>query len=570
MVGALLGLLIVAVLSAIWVGVRGAIAYSHLQQARADLSAVVADLDDTASVENRIQSAGAHARTAGEMTSDPVWSMAERLPWIGPQLHAVGTISAVAAELDATVLAPLSDIAARFSPDAFRIEGGAIDLSIFETLRGPAAEAASGLEAAVARLEAIDTAPLLGVARIGVESTREQLASAADAASAVERASTLLPTMLGAESPRSWLLLFQNNAELRSLGGMPGATAVITATDGRISLAGQGTAAMPRFDTPVLPLDPELQALYQKRPAVWFSGTTIVPDFAVGAPLAREMWRLQHDVDTDGVVSLDPVALSYLLEATGSIELATGETLTSENAVDFLLHQVYLDYPDPVQQNVVFANAAAEVFAAITAGRAEPVALVSALARAGDERRLLLWSSDADEQARIAETTLSGHLPVSDTNAARFGVYLNDGTGSKLGTYLAVEPQITCRANGEATLTVDLRSDAPADAAESLPAAIAGGSYSVRKGVLRVVTYIYLPVGATLTDTAVTHAPGFGGGPHGEYQVLQYSTDLAPGDASTATVTVQLPQPLPESVIADLTPAFGETSVTDSCSAAAR
>src|SRR5690606_1113179 len=224
------------------------------------------------------------------------------------------------------------------------------------------------------------------------------------AADTLHRTAELLPTMLGGEGPRTWLMLFHNPGVLRSLGGMPGATAILSAENGSVSLIGQGTASMPRFPEPVMELHPELQALYGNRPALFFSGTTIVPDFSIAAPLAREMWERQHGTSADGVISLDPIALSYLLEATGPIELPTGEALTSENAVDLLLNEVYLRYEDPLEQNLVFAQAAATVFDTLMSGGADPGAILTALGQAADERRLLLWSAVEDEQRILAET----------------------------------------------------------------------------------------------------------------------------------------------------------------------
>ena len=169
-----------------------------------------------------------------------------------------------------------------------------------------------------------------------------QVDEASNAASTLQRTAELLPAMLGGDEKRTWLMLFQNPAELRSLGGMPGATAVLTAENGRVELAEQGTAAISRYPSPVMELDPELTALYGNRPAVWFSGTTVLPDFALAAPIAREMWEREHGTSADGVVSIDPIALSYMLEPTGPIQLPTGETLTADNAVDLLLNEVYL------------------------------------------------------------------------------------------------------------------------------------------------------------------------------------------------------------------------------------
>ena len=107
----------------------------------------------------------------------------------------------------------------------------------------------------------------------------------------------------------------------------------------------------------------------------------------------------------------------------------------------------------------------------------------AALSRSADERRLLLWSAHEAEQQVLAETTLSGHRPITDEDAARFGVYLNDGTGSKLGYYLDVAPQVEWKRCGpdqvtsEATLNLTLTNTVPAEAAVNLPGAIVGGNY---------------------------------------------------------------------------------------------
>ena len=120
------------------------------------------------------------------------------------------------------------------------------------------------------------------------------------------------------------------------------------------------------------------------------------------------MWRQQFGTEVDGVLSVDPVTLSYLLAATGPIGLPTGDTLLSENAVQLLLADVYARYTVPAHQDAFFAAAASSVFDAIAGGNFEPAALVSAISRAGEEHRILIWSAHAEEQAMLAPTTLAG------------------------------------------------------------------------------------------------------------------------------------------------------------------
>jgi hypothetical protein len=274
---------------------------------------------------------------------------------------------------------------------------------------------------------------------------------------------------------------------------------------------------------------------------------TQLPDFASGASLAREMWRNRFGLEVDGVVAVDPVTLSYLLAATGPVTLPTGDVLSQDTAVPLLLNEVYQRYARPPDQDAFFAAATAAVFGALSSGGADPAALIEGLVRAGDEHRLYLWSADAAAQAVLDGTTLQGPLPVTDAETTRFGVYLNDSTGSKMDYYMSSGASVGWCAPDEAELVVTLRSDAPADAA-SLPPYITGGAaYGIPEGETATLAYLYLPPGAEViaaTATGSGDAPttGFGGGFDGDRRVLTWSTRLAPGQDATATVRVRVPQ----------------------------
>lgn len=49
--------------------------------------------------------------------------------------------------------------------------------------------------------------------------------------------------MLGADGPKNYLLLFQNNAEVRSLGGNPASLMLLRVEDGRLGSPIRRTAA---------------------------------------------------------------------------------------------------------------------------------------------------------------------------------------------------------------------------------------------------------------------------------------------------------------------------------------
>lgn len=558
------GVLVLALAASAWIGVRGYLAYGHLRHAQAAASSAKADLSDPAKVSGTVAKLSADTSAAHALTSDPVWRAAEGLPWVGPQLHAVATVSAALDEVASTALAPLAKVASSFSLESLRPHGGAVDLAAFTKIRSAAVTAGTGLGDAAASVDAIDRTPLAAPLRRSIDQVAGVLTEADRATAALTNAAALLPPMLGADGPRDYLLMFQNNAELRSLGGIGGSMLLVHTENGKMTLvAHESSRGFPYSPEPVLPLDPEVTGIFGTRPGQWIQNVTQVPDFTIAAPLAREMWARQHGGQkVDGVISLDPVALSYLLTATGPVTLPTGDVLTSQNAVSLLLNEVYKRYADPKEHDVFFAAAASAVFGALTAGDVKPAALVAALTRAGDEHRLLIWSAHPDDQKVLADTTLAGHLPVTDATASRFGVYLNDGTGSKMDYYLRDDIAVDwgqCQrtgstASGTATLTVTLRSDAPADAA-SLPWYITGGgAFGVPVGTMRTIGYLYLPPGFALADAKLSTGGGFGGGFHEGRQVLSFTVDLTPGQSATATVTVRVPDGSAPTVAVDATP----------------
>ncbi|OJV98269.1 MAG: peptide synthetase [Microbacterium sp. 67-17] len=564
-------ILILGVAGAAWIGIRGALAYGHVADAQRAAEKLADSLTDPAAVAAAVPTLTADTAAARSLTSDPVWGAAEHLPWFGPQLAATATVIASVDDVATTALEPLAQAASSFSLDTLRPNGGAFDVAAIANLADVATTATDSLAAASASVDAIDTTQLLPALATPVSDVSELLTDGLTAADALRRTSQLLPLALGAEGPRNYLVMFQNNAEWRSLGGIVGAMAMIHTDAGRMDLTDQGSSSdFTRYTEPVLPLSDELLGIFVDKPGLYIQNVTQIPDYTIDGPLAREMWLRETGVNVDGVFALDPVTLSYLLKATGPVTLPTGEQLTSENAVQLLLNDVYLRYPDPRDQDAFFAATAAAVFQTIADGSAEPAQLVNALVRAGNERRLFFWSANPDEQAMLDGTSLQGTLPVTDAETTAFGAYLNDGTGSKMDYYMQAASAVGwCTASsGEqlATLTVSLTSTAPADAATSLPRYITGGgSFGVDPGVARTVAYLYLPEGSELvssTSGGVGSTPGFGQGTHDGRPVLVWETNLNPGETATATIQVRTPQtPTLEAI---MTPTIGGSGVVAS------
>ena len=116
-----------------------------------------------------------------------------------------------------------------------------------------------------------------------------------------------------------------------------------------------------------------------------------------------KMWRDRTGDQLDGVLTADPVTLSYLLKATGPIKLDDGRVFNADNVVDFTENGIYLLYPhSDHRRNVYQQEIASKAMDALLSGDASPQSLVDALGQAASERRLLVYSDASERAARTA------------------------------------------------------------------------------------------------------------------------------------------------------------------------
>jgi hypothetical protein len=569
--------IIVLVFSAVaWVGLRGLLAKHELESAVPLASKIQSEVvagDSKAAGRTAGQLSG-HASRAASLTSDPIWRAFEVVPVLGANLTAVRELAAVVDDVSRNAMSPLIKLAGAIELSDLKPVDGAIDLQPLLGARPQVAAARSALAASLMHVKAIDTRETFDVVTHAAGQLRTAVTEAAQSVDAVDRAVRLVPNMLGAAGPRNYVLLFQNPAELRSTGGIAGAVAMLHMENGKIELTQQASSAdFPHYQTPVLELPEETRGLHGDITGEYIQDVNLTPDFPLSAQLAREMWNRKFGVQADGVISIDPVALSYLLKATGPITLPTGDVLTAENAVHLLLVDAYARFRKPADQDAFFAAAAASVFSAVSSGNADPKALITALARAGSEHRVLVWNASAEDQAVLADTTLAGGLPVSDSETTRFGVYLNDATGAKMDTYLDVQValgQVTCRKDARPNygLSVTLKNTAPADAAIALPAYVTGGGgFGVTPGNVKTVLSVYgVPGMQNLGVTRDGAVVGYHPATDSTYPVSAVSVELAPGESAVLEFGWLGDKPDKSSLIAQMTPGINtnETRELDS------
>lgn len=469
------------------------------------------------------------------------------LPWLGQNFAAVTDIT-VAADVVVSAAAPLMDSIGPGGLEAFIPKDGKIELQALQELAPKLTRAASTADAAHESLVAIDGERLLPQLSQPLEQATSALITVRQSLDGVAAAAEILPAMLGANEDRNYLILVQNNAEIRATGGIPGALVVLTTSNGEIELADQGSASdLGRFNPP-LEVDEEQEKIYSTRIGGFMQSVNLTPDFPTAARTAQSMWEEKNpDTQIDGVLAIDPVVLSYLLEATGPVELSslnelpvdTGQlpvTLTADNVAETLLSDVYGEVKEPSAQDAYFATVAGDVFSGLTSGDADPVKLVKAIQKSTEEQRLFVWSETESEQDVIGNSVLGGSVT---TEEPTIGVYFNDGTGAKMDYYVQREVRVIerCQPDGYYRYAVEtkLTNTAPVDAAESLPEYVTGGGiFGVAPGTVRTNVYGYGPSNWLLDSAAIDgETAPFGSYRHDERPVGASTVSLKPGESTT-------------------------------------
>jgi len=457
---------------------------------------------DHPAAEHELRVLRANSQEAADRTDGPLWSVLSAAPWVGDDAVAVRTMSHTVSALARDGVATLVRSSTELDAGAFTPEDGAVPVEAVSGLDSPLGAGSRAFDVALDRLGKVDSGDLVGPIRRPFEDFSRAVRQGAAALHAATKAVRLLPAMVGSQGERRYLLVFQNNAEIRAIGGMPGAVALVEARSGRIRMSRQASALdFPELDRPALPLSAEEQAVFGTQLGTFFQDANFVPHFPRTAELLATRWRQEYGGKLDGVLSVDPVALSYLLEATGPVTV-DGVTLTSANAVDELLNRTYLRVMSVAKQDDFFRHVAKKVFDVLASGTGSPQAMVESLARGIEEERLLAHSFHAREQGELAGTRIAGEFPAAAGDDPQVGLYLNDATGSKMSYYLDYAARVTatsCSA-GRQQLSgrLTIGSHPPLEV-RSLPASITGGgAYGIPAGSQLVAADVFGPVGGTV------------------------------------------------------------------------
>lgn len=468
---------------------------------------VRADADGARRAMARYQEAAASAH---DHTSGPTWKVFEAVPFLGDDAEGIATAADVLDGIGRDGLPPIADAAELVTADTFQPVDGRFPVDRIAAMVRPAEQSERAFDDAGKKLAAVDTDSFLGPVREQFGKLDELVTDARATLGSTYRAARMIPRMMGTDRPRYYLMVMQNNAELRSGGGLPGALSLVRMQDGKVDIVEQTDMSELGRDTrPVVTLTPEENRIFGRILGLAAVDATLTPDFQRSAGIIRARWEREMGGRLDGMFFVDPVAVSYLLRGTGTVAVPGYVPVDAANVVQAVENEIYRLTNDRSIQSDYQQAVAKAVFDAFAAGRGNTAESIRGLVTAVQEGRIRMHSFEPENQAEIAGTAIAGEFSDQASNDPGVGIYLNDGGPTKMQYYLKYDATVIPRSCvGDRQVlggSIDFQSDTPPDV-RALPPSITGAGYPdqrVSPGDQLLVVYVTSPVGGEIDELSI-------------------------------------------------------------------
>lgn len=507
----------------------------------------------------------------GEVNT-PLWSVASLIPVVGEDIRSVQTLGNVAYELVNDALVPVADSVSGMELSSL-IQDGSINVALIQAMSDSLTDAAPVIQSSVETIANLPEAHIPQLREV-LEQVQGPAREAEGVVSQLQSIFEMLPQMLGADGQtRSYLVIAQNNAELRTTGGLPGSWGMITVTDGVISL-GEFSSILhdPGLRVPVTSEETNVTSVDMGADPAQVNFT---PDFVRVGEMAREYWIQKGFGAVDGVIAIDPIFLQRLLSLTGGFTAPDGVTVDGTNAAKVLLSDTYWKFGnDGEAQDAYFTAVAGMAFDQVMSGlgNAGLTDLWDVINTSGEDGRLLVWMVNEEEEKLMDDLGFSGRLETDPTKPV-LGVYVNDDTYSKISWYTATNTQIGEGVkNPDGTTTYDVvttitNTITPEEAATA-PLYVYGNNEAKRDNTdMLDIVFFYAPAGGTITnltasDGAVFPEYGIKETSLSGLQVYRTRTHLLSGETATFTYQVTVSAEATEPLALRTTPLAQESLMT--------
>ena len=230
-----------------------------------------------------------------------------------------------------------------------------------------------------------------------------------------------LPALLGQDGPRRYLILAQNEDEMRATGGFITGAGVITIQSGQIiDLTFRDANQVDNWRDKPYDFPPQPLYDFMGSELFLFRDANYWPDFPTSAQKAMDLFVYGQDAPPlDGAIAIDQEFLRALVEATGPVPIpGTDQQISAGNLLETLRQARDIQEGQEVAEWVNNRKAFLGGFAtAIQAklesdfGSIDPVKLARNMIGAIDDRHLSIYMRDPAVAAALATNGWDGRLP---------------------------------------------------------------------------------------------------------------------------------------------------------------
>ncbi len=265
---------------------------------------------------------------------------------------------------------------------------------------------------------------------------------------------TKIPWMLGKDSPRKYLLLFQNDAELRPTGGFWTAYGILEVKNGKITpLVSSDIYSLDDQFQSTIPAPRPLKAYHINVPYLNLRDMNLSPDFPTSvAEFMGHYKKLSKDAASiDAVIALDTKVLVNLVEVLGRVGVPGYGNFDAEpdKRCDGCPQIIYqLEWIAGRPRNYIETNRKGFLAPlmhsllsnAMGSEKSKLTPLIQGLLQNVYQKHILFYFTDPDTQTAAVSANIAGSIKQTDQNIDYF--HLNDANLASAKTNLFIKQSI--------------------------------------------------------------------------------------------------------------------------------
>lgn len=349
-----------------------------------------------------------------------------------------------------------------------------------------------------------------------------------------------LPRLVAEGEHKEYLVLLQNNMELRPTGGFLGSYARVSFTDGYLDSVKVEDIYVPDGQLPGYVEPPAPIKQYLNSNGWLLRDSNWNPDFSQAAPVIEWFFKQGKEPEADGVVAVNLFVAQDLMRAVGPIYLADyQETVTAENL--FAKAEVHSEvdfFPGSTQKRDFLSLVAKQLMEKVKAANwRTQIKIVRAIRDSWRRKHILVWMKDNQITQVVRRFNWDGKL-VSDDGDYLMLVEANLGV-NKTNCCLErkINQKVTLAADGQLQeeLTINYKNNNPVT---PNPPKFWGGGY---KNYLRVYLPKAVQLGSVKINQALLQLNEVDQERVGDFLVVGFLVEVGGGEAGEVTVNYRQP-----------------------------